>query len=122
MEGKIVTVINRSEIVGRPLAAMLANDGAEVYSVDINSIYRLSGGRLYPCDETPESCVRKVRTCFDVDDIVGQFEFADAESPVPFSSFYLLVFGNNYRCSDQRLSSPDRMDSAQYDGNQRGVV
>ena len=62
MEGKIVTVINRSEIVGRPLAAMLANDGAQVYSVDINSIYLFSGGRLHKCeDETPESCVRKVR-------------------------------------------------------------
>lgn len=62
MEGKVVTVINRSEIVGRPLAAMLANDGAEVYSVDISSIYKFSGGRLHPCDETPESCVRKVRS------------------------------------------------------------
>ena len=41
LEGKIVTVINRSEIVGRPLAAMLANDGADVYSVDINSIFKL---------------------------------------------------------------------------------
>lgn len=30
-----VTVINRSETVGRPLAAMLANSGATVYSVDI---------------------------------------------------------------------------------------
>lgn len=61
MTGKTVTVINRSEIVGRPLAAMLSNDGAQVYSIDINSIYRFSGGRLYKCeDETPESCVRKV--------------------------------------------------------------
>jgi methylenetetrahydrofolate dehydrogenase (NAD+) len=61
MQGKVVTVINRSEIVGRPLAAMLSNDGAEVYSVDINSIYRFSGGRLHKCgDESPESCVRKV--------------------------------------------------------------
>ncbi|GKY94883.1 hypothetical protein MPSEU_000453200 [Mayamaea pseudoterrestris] len=60
MFGKSVTVINRSEIVGRPLAAMLANDGAEVYSVDINSIYKFSGGRLQACpEETPESCVRK---------------------------------------------------------------
>merc|ERR1740139_150884 len=60
MEGKIVTVINRSEVVGRPLAAMLANDGAEVYSVDINSIYIFRGGRLSQCEgETPESCVRK---------------------------------------------------------------
>lgn len=60
LEGKTVTVINRSEIVGRPLAAMLANDGAVVYSVDINSIYIFRDGRLQPCaDETPESCVRK---------------------------------------------------------------
>jgi methylenetetrahydrofolate dehydrogenase (NAD+) len=59
--GKIITVINRSEIVGRPLAAMLANDGADVYSIDINSIYLFRGGRLQKCgpDETTESCVRK---------------------------------------------------------------
>jgi len=36
--GRIVTVINRSEVVGRPLAALLANDGAHVFSVDIDSI------------------------------------------------------------------------------------
>ena len=62
MEDKIVTIINRSEIVGRPLAAMLANDGAEVYSIDIDSIYLFRGGKLHKCvGETPESCVRKVR-------------------------------------------------------------
>jgi len=62
LEGKIITVINRSEIVGRPVAAMLANDGAVVYSIDVNSIYTFRGGRLHVChDETPESCVRKVR-------------------------------------------------------------
>ncbi|KAI0722594.1 NAD(P)-binding protein [Earliella scabrosa] len=36
--GKTITVINRSEVVGRPLAALLANDGARVFSVDIDSI------------------------------------------------------------------------------------
>lgn len=62
MEGKTVTIINRSEIVGRPLAAMLANDGADVYSIDIDSIYLFRGGRLHKCEgETPETCVRKVR-------------------------------------------------------------
>jgi len=62
MEGRVVTVINRSEIVGRPLAAMLANDGADVYSVDINSIYLFRRGRLNKVeDETVESLVRKVR-------------------------------------------------------------
>ncbi len=65
MEGKTVTIINRSEIVGRPLAAMLANDGADVYSIDIDSIYLFRGGRLHKCEgETPESCVRKVRRFF----------------------------------------------------------
>lgn len=60
MEGKIVTIINRSEIVGRPLAAMLANDGADVYSVDINSVYLFRGGRLRKVeDETVESLVKK---------------------------------------------------------------
>lgn len=34
--GKVITVINRSEVVGRPLAALLANDGARVLSVDID--------------------------------------------------------------------------------------
>lgn len=65
MQGKIVTVINRSEIVGRPLAAMLANDGADVYSVDIDSIYLFRGGRLHMVEnETVEGLVRKVCWCY----------------------------------------------------------
>jgi methylenetetrahydrofolate dehydrogenase (NAD+) len=62
MEGNIVTIINRSEIVGRPLAAMLANDGADVYSIDIESIYLFRGGRRLlkvSNEETPESCIRQ---------------------------------------------------------------
>ncbi|AMD21228.1 HEL052Cp [Eremothecium sinecaudum] len=42
--GKKCVVVNRSEIVGRPLAALLANDGATVYSVDINNIQKFSRG------------------------------------------------------------------------------
>lgn len=42
--GKKILVVNRLEIVGRPLAALLANDGAEVYSVDINNIQRFTRG------------------------------------------------------------------------------
>jgi methylenetetrahydrofolate dehydrogenase (NADP+)/methenyltetrahydrofolate cyclohydrolase len=34
LEGKTVTVFNRSEVVGRPLASMLHHDGATVYSFD----------------------------------------------------------------------------------------
>lgn len=32
----MITVINRSEVVGRPLGALLANDGARVLSADID--------------------------------------------------------------------------------------
>lgn len=37
-------MINRSEVVGRPLAALLANDGAEVYSVDVTGVQQFSRG------------------------------------------------------------------------------
>lgn len=36
LDGVIACVINRSEIVGRPLSAMLANDGATVFSLDLS--------------------------------------------------------------------------------------
>ena len=34
LEGKQVTIFNRSEVTGRPLAMMMSNDGAKVYSFD----------------------------------------------------------------------------------------
>ena len=43
--GKVITIINRSEVVGRPLAALLDNDGATVYSVDIHDILRFVRGQ-----------------------------------------------------------------------------
>lgn len=42
--GKTVLVVNRSEIVGRPLAALLANDGAVVYSADVSDIQKFTRG------------------------------------------------------------------------------
>lgn len=42
--GRRITVINRSEVVGRPLAALLANDAAEVYSVDVTGVQQFSRG------------------------------------------------------------------------------
>ncbi|KAK8168467.1 hypothetical protein IWX90DRAFT_108722 [Phyllosticta citrichinensis] len=38
LHGRTITVINRSEVVGRPLAALLANDGARVYSKDVDDV------------------------------------------------------------------------------------
>ncbi|KAL8759829.1 MAG: hypothetical protein Q9199_000476 [Rusavskia elegans] len=42
--GHSITVVNRSEVVGRPLAALLANDGASVYSVDVTGVQEYTRG------------------------------------------------------------------------------
>jgi hypothetical protein len=55
MKGKNVCVINRSEVVGRPLAAMLANDGADVYSIDISSTYLMKRGKMIEVCESASS-------------------------------------------------------------------
>lgn len=52
-----MTIINRSEIVGRPLAAMLANDGATIYSIDVDSIFVFKRGALRKTEATPEEAV-----------------------------------------------------------------
>jgi len=59
MHGKNVVVINRSEIVGRPLAAMLANDGADVYSIDLNGVYIMRRGKMVECTDKVEDILAK---------------------------------------------------------------
>jgi methylenetetrahydrofolate dehydrogenase (NADP+)/methenyltetrahydrofolate cyclohydrolase len=46
LAGKVVTVFNRSEVVGRPLAHMLANDGAQVFSFDIDGPLEFRAGGI----------------------------------------------------------------------------
>lgn len=36
LAGRTVTIFNRSEVIGRPLAMMMSNDGARIYSFDVN--------------------------------------------------------------------------------------
>ncbi|HZV02469.1 MAG TPA: bifunctional methylenetetrahydrofolate dehydrogenase/methenyltetrahydrofolate cyclohydrolase, partial [Planctomycetota bacterium] len=43
--GKTATIFNRSEVVGRPLAAMLAHDGARVFSFDIDGVLVYDGAK-----------------------------------------------------------------------------
>jgi len=62
LAGKTVTVVNRSEIVGRPIAAMLANDGADVFSVDIDSVFLMQRGHMTkpPAGaDTTDKCVAR---------------------------------------------------------------
>lgn len=56
---KTVTIVNRSEVLGRPLAAMLANDGATVNSIDIDSTYIFKQGKLLQCTASTEELVRQ---------------------------------------------------------------
>lgn len=71
-------MINRSEVVGRPLAALLANDGARVFSVDIDSIQeytkrpRQASGverRFHP-HHVVHPCQMSLEECLAVSDVV----------------------------------------------------
>jgi 5,10-methylene-tetrahydrofolate dehydrogenase/methenyl tetrahydrofolate cyclohydrolase len=63
LTGKTVTIFNRSEVIGRPLAVMLSNDGARVYSFDLN-------GPLLFRDAKPEEIDISRATALQESDIV----------------------------------------------------
>jgi len=57
-----ITIINRSEVLGLPLATMLASQGATVYSADVDSILQfLPNGKVMrmPNSTTLKQCVMK---------------------------------------------------------------
>ena len=93
--GRIVSIMNRSEIVGRPLAAMLAACGAMVYSINVDSILQFKpGGRLRRCTDpstTLESCLRQssvvVSGVPDPNFILPSSAIADGTTVVNVSEF-----------------------------------
>lgn len=71
LHDKTVTIINRSEVVGRPLAALLANDGAKVYSVDLNDVLVFHRGTDLQYNKyRVEDCDLKVEDVLPRSDIV----------------------------------------------------
>ena len=70
--GHTITVINRSEVVGRPLAALLANDGACVYSVDVNDVQQFTRGEgiKRPRHEVMEKPGWTSKDCLPLSDVV----------------------------------------------------
>lgn len=68
----------RSEVVGRPLAALLANDGARVFSVDIDSIHEYTKRPTAASPRQPEyhtahvvhSCLLSLQECLALSDVV----------------------------------------------------
>jgi methylenetetrahydrofolate dehydrogenase (NADP+)/methenyltetrahydrofolate cyclohydrolase len=63
-EYKTVTIFNRSEVVGRPLAVMMSNDGATVYSFDE------FGPLLYRNGEASETGITREKALQDSDIVV----------------------------------------------------
>ena len=70
--GHTITVINRSEVVGRPLAALLANDGATVYSVDLAGVQIFSRGEgiRKRKHEVTEAEGMSLERCLPISDVV----------------------------------------------------
>jgi methylenetetrahydrofolate dehydrogenase (NADP+) / methenyltetrahydrofolate cyclohydrolase len=76
--GQTLTIFNRSEVVGRPLAAMLAHDGARVYSFD------LDGPLLYEGKEALPTAIDRATALAESDVVI---------TGVPSPSFPLLSAG-----------------------------
>ncbi|KYK60672.1 methylenetetrahydrofolate dehydrogenase [Drechmeria coniospora] len=70
--GKTITVINRSEVNGRPLAALLANDGATVYSVDVTGVQLFTRGQgiKHPRHQVEDKEGWGLEECLPLSDVV----------------------------------------------------
>ncbi|MBV8049415.1 MAG: hypothetical protein JO171_19890 [Paludibacterium sp.] len=90
-----ITVFNRSDVVGRPLAYMLANDGGNVYSFDVN------GGEVIRNDKNPPEPIDRA-TALSRSDIVitgvpsRQFEKIRAEELKPGAICLNFSFVKNF--------------------------
>lgn len=58
-EYKTVTIFNRSEVVGRPLAMMMSNDGARVYSFDVQGPLLYEKGKASEMNITRAQALRE---------------------------------------------------------------
>ncbi|KAI0387324.1 putative methylenetetrahydrofolate dehydrogenase [Hypomontagnella monticulosa] len=70
--GRTITVINRSEVNGRPLAALLANDGATVYSVDLTGVQLFTRGQgiKQPRHQVQEKEGWALEQCIPISDVI----------------------------------------------------
>lgn len=70
--GKTITVINRSEVNGKPLAALLANDGAHVYSVDVTGVQLFTRGQgiKQPRHQVEDKEGWELKDCLPLSDVI----------------------------------------------------
>ena len=78
LSGRTAVVYNRSEVVGRPLAAMLANDGALVYSIDEHGMLLYKAGAVAGTIKVEETSSEQADALMQADIVV---------SGVPVKSF-----------------------------------
>ncbi|KAJ2394031.1 Methylenetetrahydrofolate dehydrogenase [NAD(+)] [Coemansia sp. RSA 2559] len=78
LRGKTIAVVNRSEVVGRPLAALLANDGAKVYSIDINDIQIFERQT-----DASINSYTATKTDFKTEDVIPQCDVVITGVPTP---------------------------------------
>jgi methylenetetrahydrofolate dehydrogenase (NAD+) len=104
--GVTVTVVNRSEIFGRPLAALLALKGATVYSVDDKSILLfMDGGRMRRCTGlTLNDCLK--RSSVVVTGVPSPNFMLPSESIAPGSTVVDVSEFSNV-CEDAILDRPN---------------
>jgi len=81
LEGVTACVINRSELVGRPLAAMLANDGARVHTLDLTETITLEPAIGRKAHHTGDSGIDRATALAAADVII---------SAVPSKTFELI--------------------------------
>ena len=70
LEGRRVVIFNRSEVVGRPLASMMSNDGASVVSFDIDGPQLFVPGRGGAAHTVEETSIDRKAALADADIIV----------------------------------------------------
>ena len=58
-DGLVAAIFNRSEVVGRPLAALLAHDGCEVWSFDVADVKRYHRESVQAADITREAALAR---------------------------------------------------------------
>ncbi|KAI5477026.1 hypothetical protein MNV49_006902 [Pseudohyphozyma bogoriensis] len=82
--GRTITVVNRSEVVGRPLAALLSNDGARVFSVDLDGIQEFtrrkaaedgSSSSTFLPQHVSRSIDMTLEECLAISDVVPSKEY-----------------------------------------------
>ena len=81
LEGVTACIINRSDLVGRPLAAMLANDGAVVHSLDLSGAVTFQPAIGRHTHDVRESDIDRAQALAVADVVI---------SAVPSKSFELI--------------------------------